>query len=160
MKTTILFAGKYGSTEYIAKMIKSKLGEDAVVINLRDNKKPDISSADCVVIGSGVYMGRAGREVRNFCKNRVNELRNKKVALYLCCTENKEEEVEKYFQKTFPEAVLSSAFAHRRFPGALVRSEKEGAMVRSMFEQMTKTNADRKEPVEQWVTAFVDAIKR
>jgi len=159
MKTCILFAGKYGSTEHIAKMIKNKLGNDAVVINLRDKKKPDISSAKCVIIGSGVYMGRARREVRHFCKNHVNELGGKKVALYLCCMEDKEVEVEKYFQKTFPEPVLSNSVTHRRFPGALVRLEREGAMVRSMFEQMTKTNAERKEPVEQWVSAFVDAIK-
>jgi len=160
MKTCILYAGKYGTTEHIAKMIQSKLGNDAVLINLTDQKKPDISAAERVVIGSGVYMGKARKEVRHFCKTHASELSNKRTALYLCCMENVEAEVEKYFQKAFPEAVLSKAIVHRRFPGALVRSQKEGWMTRAMFERMRQTNAERKEPVEQWVAAFVETITR
>ena len=68
MKTCILYAGKYGTTEHIAKMIQSKLGNDAVLINLTDQKKPDISASERAVIGSGVYMERRAKRRATFVK--------------------------------------------------------------------------------------------
>jgi menaquinone-dependent protoporphyrinogen oxidase len=158
MKTVIVYSGKYGSTQRIAEMLKSKLGQNTDLIDLTSEKKPDISSYDRIIIGSGIYAGQIRRQVRTFCRKNLELLKTKNIAFFLCCMENKPDEISSYFKKNFPESLLTIAKAYRRFPGALVRQQKENFMVRSMFDTMEKTNKERNEPVEQWVQEFSDAL--
>lgn len=159
MRTAILFGGKYGSTEKIARKIADSLGKDSKVFELSKEKNPDLQPFDTLIIGSGVYIGQIRKEVRAFVKKYSASFLDKKIGLFLCCMENKPEEVEGYFKKNFPDGVLQKAKIHKRFPGALVRPQKLGFILRGMYDNMEKTNAERKEPVDQWIQEFLSALK-
>ena len=55
MKTLILFASRYGATEEIAYMLKSAIGGDVTLCNVRE-RGVSLEGYDTVIIGSCVYM--------------------------------------------------------------------------------------------------------
>lgn len=65
MKTLILFASRYGATEEIAYMLKSAIGGDVTVCNVRD-RGVSLEGYDTVIIGSCVYMFKLDKHIKRF----------------------------------------------------------------------------------------------
>ena len=65
MKTLILFASRYGATEEIAYMLKSAVGGDVTVCNVRD-RSISLEGYDTVIIGSCVYMFKLDKHIKRF----------------------------------------------------------------------------------------------
>lgn len=66
MKTLILFASRYGATEEIAYMLKSAVGGDVTVRNIRE-RGITLDGYDTVIIGSCVYMFKLDKHIRHSC---------------------------------------------------------------------------------------------
>ena len=79
MKTLIVYATKYGSTEKCAKLLSGKLSSEVKLCNLKLEKNIDLSKYDKVIIGTSVYMGRVRKEINEFFISNSNELITKKV---------------------------------------------------------------------------------
>ncbi|MHC1703594.1 MAG: flavodoxin domain-containing protein [Tenuifilaceae bacterium] len=102
MKTLIVYASSHGTTEKVANIIKEKLDSTTVqTINLKSKAKVDLSNFETVIIGGSIHAGSIQSEVKNFIKENTITLMEKKVALYLCCMNEKEEQTE--FNNNFPE---------------------------------------------------------
>ncbi len=102
MKTLIVYASSHGTTEKVANIIKEKLDSTTVqTINLKSKTKVDLSNFETVIIGGSIHAGSIQSEVKNFIKENTITLMEKKVALYLCCMNEKEEQTE--FNNNFPE---------------------------------------------------------
>ena len=84
MKTLILFASRYGATEEIAYMLKSAVGGDVTVCNVRD-RGVSLEGYDTVIIGSCVYMFKLDKHIKRFLRRNEKTLLGKKLGLYLCC---------------------------------------------------------------------------
>ena len=84
MKTLILFASRYGATEEIAYMLKSAVGGDVTVRNIRE-RGITLEEYDTVIIGSCVYMFKLDKHIRRFLRRNEKALLGKKLGLYLCC---------------------------------------------------------------------------
>lgn len=87
-KTLVAYASKGGATEEIAKEIagvlkeKHKLAVD--VVNLRKDRKYDLSGYSNIVAGSGVRMGRI---YGSFWKLIEKDISEKKLAFFIVCGE-------------------------------------------------------------------------
>lgn len=102
MKTLIVYASSHGTTEKVANIIKEKLDSSTVqTINLKSKQKIDLSNYETVIIGGSIHAGSIQREVKNFIKENTITLMEKRVALFLCCMNEKEEQTE--FNNNYPE---------------------------------------------------------
>ncbi|MBU4032674.1 MAG: hypothetical protein KKH41_09375 [Candidatus Thermoplasmatota archaeon] len=78
-------------------------GRDVDIVNLRENRKPNLDRYDAVIIGSGVRIGRWYGPAKKFLKRK--ELAQKKIALFVACgtacdAEKRAEAVDDYVTKT------------------------------------------------------------
>jgi menaquinone-dependent protoporphyrinogen oxidase len=90
-KTLVAYATKGGATreiaEEIAKTLREKRGIEADLLDLRKNKRPDISSYSGIIAGGGVRMGRIYGEFMDFVSGEHGDFSNKKLALFVVCGE-------------------------------------------------------------------------
>ena len=110
MKTLIGYVSQHGCTETCANLINEKLDETATVVNLKKNKKIDLSEYDRVILGGSIHAGRVQGYLRRFCQQHLNELLSKELALYICCME-KGEKAHAQFDNAFLEQLRKYAKA-------------------------------------------------
>ena len=82
MNTVILHASKSGAARECAGMLAERI-ENCTVFDLF-KETPDISTADVIVIGSGVRMGRVYKPFRRFIQKNLEMMLSKTTAIYLC----------------------------------------------------------------------------
>lgn len=110
MKTAIVYMSKHGTTEKVVKIISEHLTHQSYdVFNLRNNKTPDISEYDFVIIGGSIHAGMVQKRVKQFCISNANVLLDKKVGLFLCCMEVGEKATEQ-FNNAYPFELRQHAF--------------------------------------------------
>ncbi|HCT31415.1 MAG TPA: flavodoxin [Bacteroidales bacterium] len=102
MKTLIVYASSHGTTERIANIAMEKLDKNEVkIINLKSKQKADLSNYETIIIGGSIHAGSIQREVKKFIKDNTIALMQKKLALFLSCMNEKEEQLE--FNNNYPE---------------------------------------------------------
>ncbi len=116
MKTLIAYATKHGSAENSAKKLAKKLNGEVDLVNLKKNKKIDIDQYDRVIIGSSVYVGKIRKEARLFSEERLTELQNKEIGLFICCM-SEDEKAEQQLKDNFPEELVNKAVVTGVFGG-------------------------------------------
>lgn len=87
-KTLVAYATKGGATEEaaleIVKVLKEKHKLAVDILNLRKDKLTNLSEYSNVVAGAGVRIGRIYKELFRLLEN---DLSNKKLALFIVCSE-------------------------------------------------------------------------
>lgn len=116
LNTLIAYATKYGSAKKCSEILSQNLAGDVDLCNLKNAKDIDLSKYDKVIIGSSVYIGQIRKEVKEFCTNKLSELTNKKIGLFICCMHEGEEAIEQ-MQNVFPKELFDSAIAKEHFGG-------------------------------------------
>ena len=85
----IAYGSRWGSTEEIAGRLAGFLGEEGVEADLLDVKRergwPSLEGYEGVIVGSGVKISKWMREPLQFLMRKADELKGKKVALFVSC---------------------------------------------------------------------------
>jgi len=87
MKALIVYGTRYGATEMTANEIASVLRSKQIEVkisNAKEEKIKDISGYDLIIVGSGIKTFRWTKEPKSFLKKFRTELRQKRVALFVC----------------------------------------------------------------------------
>ena len=87
MKTLIVYGTRYGATAKTADVIADVLRNNDIevkIANAKEEKVKDISEYDLIIVGSGIKAFRWTKEPKSFLKKFKSELRQKKVALFVC----------------------------------------------------------------------------
>lgn len=101
---------KHGTTEKVANIISEHLNLKSIdIFNLRNNKTPDISNYDFVIIGGSIHVGMIQKRVKQFCIVNTNVLLEKKLGLFLCCMEVGEKATLQ-FENAYPVQLRQHAF--------------------------------------------------
>ena len=105
MKTLILYATKHGGAAEIGRRIAAKFDD----VTLHDLKQPtaDLSSYDCIIVGSSVYAGAFRKEAKLFLSQNGNILKSKKLGLFVCAMSKGES--DKIFADNISADVLAVA---------------------------------------------------
>ena len=119
MRTLIVYGTKYGAARVCAERIANELGREADVVNLADGGDLDLDAYDLVVVGTSIYMGRPRKEVRAFCRARLETLLKKRVGLFLCCVQDGEPHLGGQFAAAFPAPLLGHAAARAQLGGVV-----------------------------------------
>ncbi|MEW8957153.1 flavodoxin domain-containing protein, partial [Clostridium sp.] len=84
MKTLIVYASKHGCAEKCALRLSEKLKESTDIFNIKDKKNIDFDNYNKIIIGGSIYIGNIQKEVKRFCLDNIEILKNKKIGFYIC----------------------------------------------------------------------------
>lgn len=119
MKTGILFATNHGSCQKVAEIIQQKIGlDDVELVNLKKDKNPDIDKYDTIILGGSIHAGKIQNVVRNFYQKNIILLKEKKLALYLCCM--MEKDALKQFDEAFTPEIRELSVSNKIVGGEFI----------------------------------------
>jgi len=155
MKTLILYATKHGATREVAERIASYI-DGAVTHDLKSPDIPDLAAFDCVIIGSSIYAGAIRKEAKTFLSANSNELRGKKLGLFLCGLQ--ENEAEKCFSENFSPEILQSAVA-KSFLGGKFNPSNANAFERLAMKIVAKQKGVVNTVCTEKIKQFTESLK-
>jgi len=82
MKILIIYGSKHGCTKDVAIEVAKQLNADVVDIN--NIQEGILENYDKIVFGSPIYAGMMNKKIRKFMNRQFNELRKKRLYLFLC----------------------------------------------------------------------------
>lgn len=153
MKTLIIYATTYGYAKECADKVKELIQGGVTVFDIKNGQVPSLDDFDTVVLGGSIYMGQIHKKIKAYCVANLNQLLQKRVALYICCglPENFEETIKNCFPKELLEhAIAKECFggelriekmnlAHKMIAGLMQRASKQGTPeTMGLPENMTK----------------------
>ena len=159
MKTAIIYASKYGTTEKVAVSIAEKLRENNEVelFSLKENANPDISDFRTVILGSSIYAGKASRKMKTFCAKNEQVLLQKKLGLFVCGMEPSRAKRQKELEDAYSE-VLSKSVAATGFLGGEFKFEEMNFFERLIIKRISKTNESVSRIDEYAIEVFVEKL--
>ena len=156
MKTLIVFATGKGTTEKCANLLAEKLTATKEIVNLKKGFPADY---DTIVIGGSIHAGKIQGIVHKFIDSNRETLMKKRVGLFLCCLEEVEAELDKYFTISFPQDLRDHAFTKGFFGGELVFSSLN-PLIRFMMKKIAKTDQDIHRIYEDAIDRFAEIINQ
>jgi menaquinone-dependent protoporphyrinogen oxidase len=165
MKTLIIYASKHGCAETCSTLLRDKLQGDVILQDIKKGTLPDINHFDKIIIGSSIYVGKAHKEVTEFCQKNLNTLKGKKLGLFICCMLDKNSDLQ--LNSAFPKELLESAVIKESFGGEF-RFGKMNMMEKLAVKMVSKAEKDPISDMKQNISRlsyeninkFADAMNR
>jgi len=158
MKTLIVFATKYGSAEICAEKIKSRLQSDADILNLKNNKNPNINEYDTVIVGGSIHAGRIQGIVKKFCTANEKTLLQKKIGIFVCCM-YEGDKAQQQFNDAFSESLRVHASA-QGILGGILDFDKMNFLEKTMVKKVAGVEESQFNISEENITSFVQSLQK
>lgn len=156
MKTLIVYASSHGTTEKVANFIREKLDSTTTqVVNLKKMSKIDLSGYETIIIGGSIHAGGIQSEMKKFIKENTINLMEKRVALFLCCMNEKEEQTE--LNNNYPELLRNHSTYNAIVGGEYIFERMnfiEKFLVRKIAGANSSVSKLRYNEIENLVTAL------
>lgn len=141
MNTLIVYATKYGCTEKCAELLSKELDGHVDLINLKKVKNVDIVKYEKVIIGGSIYIGKIHKEVTQFCSDHLEQLKNKRIGLFICGMQEGEA-IEHEINQNFNAELIERAEAKEYFGGEF-NFGKMNFLERFIVKKVSKVTTDR-----------------
>ncbi len=139
MNTTIIYISKHGTTEKVAEKIAEKLGvQPNNLLNLRNDRNPDIENYDRVIIGGSIHAGMIQKRVKDFCEKNLQSLLQKEIGLFMCGMQD--EQFEEEFKNAFPEKLRQNSKANL-FAGGEFIFEKMNFLEKAIVKKVASVDS-------------------
>ncbi|CBZ02912.1 flavodoxin [Clostridium botulinum] len=155
MKTLIVYGTKHGTTEKCSKFLKDKLSGEVIIINIKKENMPDITTFNNIIIGGSIYMGQIQKEVKNFCIENINVLKEKRVGIFICGLNEKD--IEAQLNNAFPKELLTNAVAKECFGGECILKNMN-FFERFIMKKVSKIDKDTSKISEENINKFTQLI--
>lgn len=151
-KILFVYASKTGTTEDAATEVAKLTAIPCDIYNCsnellkKDNKSQEKirpekliwDSYEMIVIGTAMYMRSPMKEIKLFCKNYRDKLKQKKLILFTCGIESEEADKE-YLWKQLPQEVSQAALYYCHLGGE-IREDRMNALSRLAMREYVKKN--------------------
>jgi menaquinone-dependent protoporphyrinogen oxidase len=117
MKTLIVFGSTYGYTAEAVKELSNQIEGEVVVINAMKDEVPSLERFDNIIIGGSIYMGHIQKKIKAFCIEHLNELKEKRIGLFLSC--GVPDNFKHFLGAEFPQELIDKALVIECFGGEL-----------------------------------------
>jgi menaquinone-dependent protoporphyrinogen oxidase len=159
MKTAIIYTSKHGTTAKVAQMIAERLtGNQVSVINLKKDKHPDINLFDGIILGTSIYAGTSSKTMQRFCKEHLETLKQKRLALFVCGMEPDSAKQQQELTNAYPQELYEYAVS-KCFAGGEFQFEKMNFFERAIIKRIAKTDKSVSQIKEEEIEKFVDDIR-
>ncbi len=153
MKTAIIYSSKHGTTEKVARMISDGLSEhETQLISLSVKQPIDLSQFDTIVVGGSIHAGRLNSKVKEFMKEQTVTLLKKRLALFMCGSNEKE--LQKEFETEFPELLRNHAVSKQMVGGEFIFENMnfmESFMTRKIAGVKTSVSNLKEDAIKQMI---------
>lgn len=140
MKTGIIYATKYSTTERIARLIKDKINSGCVqLINLENGSEVDLSLFDRIVLGTPIYAGLPMKSMKDFCKKYNDALSVKPLYTFISGMETNADKRTLEMVNAYPYSLRIHASGNY-FLGGSFQFEKMTFMERMIVKYVSKKN--------------------
>lgn len=157
MNTLIVYASSHGTTEKIAMRIAKSVAYNVETKNLKKSGKLNLDLYDRIIIGGSIHAGHMQRKVKEFCKNNLEVLMNKRVALFMCGLDN--EQLETEFKNSFPEQLREIAVSSKLVGGEYI-IEKMNFIERALIKKIAGVKESQSlvkwEKVDELISEFCE----
>ena len=136
MNTLIVYTSKYGSVEECVKYLYDNIIGNVTVLNIKNKEIISLNEFDNIIIGGSIYIGKISKELSAFCADNLDQLLQKKVALFLCCALS-EQFLE--FVNNFPLELVQHACVIKHF-GSETRLERMSFLDKTIIKAVTKND--------------------
>lgn len=153
MKILIVYSTKHGCTEKCANKLKNRLTGEIELLNLKYSIKIDLNNYETIIIGGSIHVGQIQKKVKQFCRNNLNLMKEKKIGLFICCMEEGEKATNE-FKEAFPEELIKHASATGIFGGEF-NFEKMNFIERSIVKKIANVDKTVSKIYEENITKFV-----
>ncbi len=164
MKTLIAFGTKYGTTRKAAEELSKRLPGEVDIVNLKEEKSPDVCAYDIILIGASVYGGNIQKEVRGFLDQEKHNLIVKPYGLFIAA--GNDLEVERNYRVYVGKTIYDQAEI-REYIGYSYDFSKmnffEKAMIKKVAkvtENTEKLNQEGLNNVVQWVKEVENRLNK
>ena len=119
MKNLIIYASRHSTTRNAGEILKKKLNGNTEIRNINKDKIFALDDFDNIIIGAAIYFGKIQKKLKEFVKENLDTLLNKKIALFICSGEENNE----YIKRSFPDKLIKHAVSKQLFGGAILKKE-------------------------------------
>ena len=156
MKIAIIYYSHQGYARECAKHMADGFAAEGKQAELFDVgkgvNKLVIDEYETIIIGGGIHAGHLSGALRRFCSKHEEQLRTKRLGLFICSTDK--ENHEKQFVDNFSQSLLDAAVAKGWFGGRIIFAEQKGIM-RLILKKILKGERDVFEEKPEAVKAFM-----
>lgn len=85
MRTLIVYGTRYGAAGKAAGKLAELLSGEVDIINLMQDRAPEVAGYDRVIVGGSIYAGSVQEQVKRFCTDNHRQLQQKPLGLFVCC---------------------------------------------------------------------------
>ncbi len=149
-RTLIVFGSRRGSTRSCAELIQRTIGGSAELADVARGI-PDLRGCDRIFIGANAFSSKLNKRVIRFVRDRLSQLLDKEVHLFMCSGSRNEAEERALFESSYPGELLMRARTMRNLGGRL-ETGRESALIRLVLRRMGKEDYDtiRPEEIASW----------
>jgi menaquinone-dependent protoporphyrinogen oxidase len=115
LKSIILYATKHGTVEKAVSKLKQEMGDNVDSFSVQNGAVPSLKEYDLVIIGGSIYMGNIQKEMKNYLKENMSLLLEKRIGLFLCAAQSEKVELQKEWENAFPEKLYNHAMIKENF---------------------------------------------
>jgi menaquinone-dependent protoporphyrinogen oxidase len=158
MRTAIIYTSKHGTTAKVAQMIAERLTDNQVaIIDLKKVKCPGLNSFDEIILGTSIYAGTSPKTMQRFCKENIEALKQKRLALFVCGMEPDETKQQQELANAYPQELVRQAVSIC-FAGGEFLFEKMNFFERAIIKRIAKTNKSVSQIKKDNIDKFVQEI--
>lgn len=156
MRTLIVYATKYGSTEKFAHLLGDKLHDDVDYMELKRNINKDLTHFDTIIIGGPIYMGQIRKDITSYCEEHLEMLKSKHLGLFICGMLN-EDVIKDELQSSFPPELIQQASVTAHFGGQF-QFEDMSFFDKAITKKIAKITSDYSDVREETIEAFAQSM--
>jgi menaquinone-dependent protoporphyrinogen oxidase len=127
------------------------------IIDLKKEKYPDIHSFEGIILGTSIYAGNSSKTMQRFCKENIETLRQKRLALFVCGMEPDETKQQQELANAYPQELYEYAI-FKCFAGGEFQFEKMNFFERIVIKRIAKIDKSvsqiREDEIERFVTEY------
>jgi len=141
-KWAILFGSRYGSTRDASLWVSEGMGMIADAFDAREN--PDLSSFDCIIVGSGIYRGKIDANLADYLTKNASSISNRIKALFIVCGAGDTPRAQPFLEGLI-KACATKPGHIRIFPGRITKkllNEEDYKIEEEVFKRRTQPYED------------------
>ncbi len=119
MKAVVIYSTRHGCTAMAAELLRAALRDGADLVRLPGAEWPELSPYDTVILGTPIYVGKGEKALLRFSKAKLDELRTKRLGLFICAGDEDEGRSAAQLGTAFPAELMSLAVAKGNLGGDL-----------------------------------------
>jgi len=157
LSTLIAYVSKHGTVKKCVERIAHSLSGKVDQFDLQKNPKIDLAGYDTVVIGGSIHAGRIQKQIKRFCEEKQDHLKQKRLGLFICCMDEGEK-AQQQFKNSYPDRLINTAVAKGLFGGEFL-FDRMNFLEKFIIKKIAKIDSSVSKLKEDNIAKFIAEVE-